>query len=258
AARTLTVGIERARIGVVGGEARRIAGVSVGVCRTALAATAATRTARIATQAAGAGTPRAAGRGLAAMRLARTTRTVGIAMAAGTGIDAIGHVPGAECRRVVVSLAGARLAAARILAGLARTLGLERLVDLLGRCLAADGEAAVWLLAAAPAAVLAHVVEATQLAALVGGVVAADVTLGAVAAHVHGRLGGLALADHRLQRQCRRRTVLQAEFLAQRLDALGRQFLRMPAQQRLRQFDAAVAHALEAADLATLRFPQAA
>src|SRR5690606_36547660 len=253
-ARTLTVGIERAGVGVVGGEARRIAGVPVGMCRTALATT--TRTARIPTRAAGAGTPRAAGSGLAAMRLARTTRTVGIAMAAGTGVDAIGYVPGAERRGILRSRT--RLAAARILARLARPLGLERLVDLLGRRLAADREAAVWLLAAAPAPVLAHVVEAAQFAALVGGGVAADVTLGAMTAHVHRGLGRLALADHRLQRQCRRRAVLQAEFLAQRLDAICRQFLRMPAQQRPRQFDTAVTNALQAADLAALRFPQAA
>src|SRR5690606_18015348 len=260
-ARAIAVRIEGARIGVVGREARRVAGMTVGMRGATLAATRTTGVvARTAGTGAGpAGTARTTG--LAAMRLARTARAIGIAMAAGAGIYAVGHVPGAERCGVFMPMArraAAGLAASRVLPRLARALGLERLVDLLGRCLAADGQAAVRLLAATAATILAHVVEAAQLAALVGGVVAADVALGAMAAHVHGRLGRLALADHRLQRQCRRRAVLQAEFLAQRLDTLGGQLLRMPAQQRLRQFDAAVAHALEAADLATLRFPQAA
>src|SRR3546814_4182068 len=91
---------------------------------------------------------------------------------------------------------------------------LERLLRLLGRGFAADGEAAVRL---APAtAVFAHVVEAAQFAALVRGAVAADVAVRAVlAADLHGRLAGLALADHRLQGQRRRRAFLTLQFAAQ-------------------------------------------
>src|SRR5690606_28983960 len=235
---------------------RRIAGVAVRVRSTPLAAASTARTACVAARTTRTGATGAATGRLAAVRFARTARTVGVAMAAGSGVDAVGDVPGAERRRILRSRA--RLAATRVLSRLARTFRLERLVELLGRGLAADGEAAMGLLAAASATVLAHVVETAQLAAFVGGVMAADITLGAMAAHVHGRFGGLALADHRLQRQCRWRAVFQAELLAQRLDAFGRQFLRMSTQQRLRQLDAAVLDALQATDLATLRFPQAA
>ena len=109
------------------------------------------------------------------------------------------------------------------------------------------------LLPATSAAILAHVVEATQLATFVRGVVAAAVTLRAMLpADVHGRLRRAPLADHRLQRQRRRRAVLESEFLAQRVDLVGREFLRLPTQQRLRKFDLAVADALEPADLAAL------
>src|SRR5690606_37315822 len=141
-------------------------------------------------------------------------------------------------------------------AALLRAL-LERLLRLLGRHFAADGQAAVRLLAATAAAtVLAHVVEAAQLAALVGGVVAVDVGLAALA-DAHGGLGRAALADHRLQGQGGGGAVLELELLAQRLDLLLRQLLRLPTQQLAREADLAVAHALEAADLAALRFPQA-
>src|SRR5690606_3752699 len=155
-------------------------------------------------------------------------------------------------------LAGAALALAAALAGLARTLRLEGLVGLLGRGLAADGQAAVGLAPAAAAAVFAHVVEAAQFAALVGGVVAADVAGPAAPADVHGRLGRLALADHRLQGQRARGAFLEAELPAQSVDAVGGEFLGLPAQQRLREFHAAVPDALQAADLAALRFPKPA
>src|SRR3546814_2348920 len=66
---------------------------------------------------------------------------------------------------------------------------------------------------------LAHVVEAAQFAALVRGAVAADVAVRAVlAADLHGRLAGLALADHRLQGQRRRRAFLKLQFAAQCFD----------------------------------------
>src|SRR3546814_15226009 len=91
---------------------------------------------------------------------------------------------------------------------------LERLLRLLGRGFAADGEAAVRL---APAtAVFAHVVEAAQFAALVRGAVAADVAVLAVlAADLPGRIPGLPLARPRLQGQRRRRAFLQLHFAAQ-------------------------------------------
>ena len=166
------------------------------------------------------------------------------------GIHAFGHVPAAERGGIAF---GQRLRAFH------RAL-FERLVlRLTGGGFAAHRQRAAGLAAlfvAETAAVLAHVVEAPQLAAFVGGVVAVDVrlTAAAFAADVHGRLGGLALADHRLQRQCRRRAFFQLEFLAQAVDLRGRQFLTLAAQQLLRQRDVAIAHALQWADLAALRF----
>src|SRR3546814_6863689 len=95
--------------------------------------------------------------------------------------DLVGHVPGAERRRVAFRQRIALLLAL-----------LERLLRLLGRGFAADGEAAVRLAPATATAVFAHVVEATQFAALVRGAVAADVAVRAVlAADLHGRLAGL-------------------------------------------------------------------
>src|SRR5690606_36384434 len=96
----------------------------------------------------GAGTAGTAATGLPTRtRLAART---GVAVAAGTGAHAIGHVPGAERRRVAVR---------QRVEALLRAL-LERLLRLLGRHLAADGQAAVRLLAAAATAtVLAHMVE---------------------------------------------------------------------------------------------------
>ena len=67
------------------------------------------------------------------------TATVGVAMAAGAGIDAVRHVPGAERGGVAV---GKRLVALRCAL-------LERLLRLLGRRFAADGQTAVALRTAA-------------------------------------------------------------------------------------------------------------
>src|SRR4249919_793387 len=299
AARLVAVRIEAARACVVGREVRCIAGMAVGLgraarslattatgaARTALA-TGATRTAfadvaaastfalalaaeaafatrataftltaaktTFATRAAIAVTTAAASaatRTLVAVRLLGAT-VFRIAMPGRAGLDAFGHVPGTERGGIAFRQRTRTLFLAL----------LERLLRLLRRHFAADGQAAVRLLAtAATAAVFAHMIEAAQFAAFVSGVVAADVTLRAGAAgEVDGRLGRLALADHRLQRQRRRRIALEAEFTAQRFDLLGGEFLRLAAQQFARQRDLAVAHALEAADLAALRFPQAA
>src|SRR5690606_17952784 len=230
-----------ARRGVVGREVHRVARMAVGtrgLARTLAGAC---------TGATGAAGTRTAADGLAARtRLAAGT---GVAMAAGAGADALRHVPGAERGRIAIRQ---RLQHAFLLAL------LERLLRLLGRHLAADGQAAVRLLAAAAAAtVLADMVETAQFAALVGGVVAVDVGL-ATLADAHRGLGRATLADHRLQGQGGSGGVIELELRAQRLDLLLRQLLRLAAQQFTRQADLAVAHALEAADLAALRFPQAA
>src|SRR5690606_3067285 len=112
----------------------------------------------------------ATGTGLATLAATRTASAAragtGVAVAAGAGAHALGHVPGTECGRVAFRQAAVTLDLAL----------LERLLRLLGRRFAADGQAALEAaLAAATAAVLAHVVEAPQLAAFVGGVVAVDV-----------------------------------------------------------------------------------
>src|SRR3546814_4546993 len=128
------------------------------------------------TVATGTGAPLAAA-GLLAVGLLRAA-AVGVSVAAGAGVDAVGHVPGAERRRVAFRQRIALLLAL-----------LERLLRLLGRGFAADGEAAVRLAPATATAVFAHVVEAAQFAALVRGAVAADVAVRAVlAAALHGRL----------------------------------------------------------------------
>ena len=90
---------------------------------------------------------------------------VGIAVAGRAGLHAIGHVPSAERSRIAI------WQGARALVG---TL-LERLLRLLGRRVAADGQAAMRLArtAATTAAIFAHVVEATQLTAFVGATVVA-------------------------------------------------------------------------------------
>src|SRR4249919_2434566 len=287
AARLVAVRIEAARACVVGREVRCIAGMAVGLgraarslattatgaTRTAFAAVAAASTFALALAAEAAFATRAAAFTLAAAKAtfatgstlavtatatARTlvaVRLLGatvfrIAMPGRAGLDAFGHVPGTERGGIAFRQRTRTLFLAL----------LERLLRLLRRHFAADGQAAVRLLAtAATAAVFAHMIEAAQFAAFVSGVVAADVTLRAGAAgEVDGRLGRLALADHRLQRQGRRRIALEAEFTAQCFDLLGGEFLRLAAQQFARQRDLAVAHALEAADLAALRFPQAA
>src|SRR5690606_201118 len=139
-ARPIAIRIEGAWIGVVGREVRRIAWVAVRVRGTPLAA-ASTGTACVAARATRTGATGAVPGRLAAVRFALTARTVGVAMAAGAGVDAVGDVPGAERRRVLRSRA--RLAATRVLSGLARTFRLECLVELLGRGLAADGETAM-------------------------------------------------------------------------------------------------------------------
>jgi hypothetical protein len=62
-------------------------------------------------------------------------------MSGRTGFDALRHIPGAESRRIGGLMARTRLLVATpraALARLARTLGLECLVDLLGRRLTAD------------------------------------------------------------------------------------------------------------------------
>src|SRR5690606_30712816 len=252
-----------AGVGVVGREHRSVARMPVRprgailvmagpalLAGSAAAAAAATLAGVLAARhavAARAGPPLAAG--LLAVGLLFRPAAVGVAMAAGPGVDAVGHVPGAERRRVAFRK--------RLLAF--QPALLERFLGLLGCGLAADRQAAVRLAVAATAAVLAHVVEAAQLAALVRGAVAADVAVRPVlAAHVHGRLARLALADHRLQRQCRWRAFLELQLAAQRLDLVVRQFHRLPAQQRLRQFDRAVPDPLEPRHLAALRFPQPA
>src|SRR5690606_4689952 len=173
---------------------------------------------------------------------------VGVAVARRAGVHAFGHVPGPERGGVAL---GQRLRA--FLLAL-----FQRLLHLLGRLFAADRQRALRL-AATAAALLAHVVEAAQLAALVGGVHAVHICLAArLAGEVQGCLRGLALADDRQQRQCRRGAFLEAEFPAQRLHVCRRQFLRLAAQQRAGQGDAAVADALEPRDLAALRFPHPA
>src|SRR5690606_21598922 len=136
---------------------------------------------------------------------------------------------------------------------------LQRAVGLLGGGFPADSEPAVRLALAAAATVLAKAVEAAQFATLVGRSVAAHVSVGAVlSAHVQRGLRRPALTDHGLEGQRRRRAFLELEFAPQCLDLRGRQLLGLAAQQRLGQGDLAIAHPLEAADLATLRFPQAA
>src|SRR5690606_282225 len=157
AARLVAVGVEAAGVSVVGREARRVAGVAVGTRSTLALPLATTTRATFAATLVSATTARActaagtSATGLA-IRLFRTT-TIGVAMPAGAGLDAVGHVPSAERGRVAI---GQRLLALR------RAL-LERLLRLLGRGFATDGQAAVALRAAATTAttVLADVVEAT-------------------------------------------------------------------------------------------------
>src|SRR5688572_21037083 len=279
AAGLVGVGIETAGIRVVGREVRRVAGVPVrtratattaGTARAARRAVAAIRaiavgverTRRAATGAAVAAARTAELLAATAARLAAVrfpgARAFGIAMTGRTGLDAFGHEPRAE--RGGIAAVVALLARAHALALLARTLRLERTGAGLRRGLAADGETAVRLLAAAAAAaIFAHMVEATQFASFVRGVVAADITrCTARATEVQRRLRRLALADHGHQRQRRGRAVFQAELRAKHGDLVRRQFLRLAAQQRLRQRHVAVTDALEARDLAALRFPQAA
>src|SRR4249919_2261405 len=116
---------------------------------------------------AAAGTWTTSASGLRAIRLARAACAVGIAMAAGTGIDAIGYVPGAERGRI----RGARLLVATraALPRRARTFRLERALRLLGRGFAGHGEALLARASTTTAAIFAHVVEAAQFTAFIGG-----------------------------------------------------------------------------------------
>src|SRR5690606_7784260 len=141
AARTGRVGVVAGR-GMVGGKAHRAARVSVRM-RGLGARLAAARAAL-----------------LARAGLARST-AVRVAVAGRAGVDAVGHVPGAE---------GCRIALRQRLGSLGLAL-LERLLRLFRGLFAAHGQPAMRLLAAAPATVLAHVVEAAQFAPFVGGVV---------------------------------------------------------------------------------------
>jgi hypothetical protein len=213
------------------GCARAAWAARIAVDETALAtlATRPTRTARTSKAAAraafaaalvasaAAGTRATSTSGLRAVWLAWAARAIGIAMAAGTGIDAFGYIPSAECSWI--RGAGLLVATRSALARCAWAFRLECALRLLGRGFAGDGEALLARASATTAAIFAHVVEAAQFTAFIGGGdMAAEVCVAglvAIATDVHGRLGRLALADHRLQRQCRRRAVFQSEFLAQ-------------------------------------------
>src|SRR5690606_14032172 len=245
AARLVAVRVETTRVGVVGREHRCVARMAIGLgaalglslaattgCATALEAAAA-RTSRTAAARTPAGTRPP---GLVAVRLLGAA-AVGVAVAARAGLHAVGHVPGAERGGVAFRQGAGALVLAL----------LERALRLLGRRLAADRQATVALrAAAATATILADVVETTQFATFVGRRdMTADIGRAMAAARqVDRRLGRLALADYRLQGQRGRRTVLQPEILAQLLDALAGQLLRLPAQQLARQGDLAVADAL--------------
>src|SRR5690606_25132598 len=134
-ARAARAGGPAARGRVVGREVRRAVGVAVGAAGTALL-----RRARALALLRATLLPR-----LLAARLLGPA-AVGVAVAAGAGVHAIGHVPAAERGGVAFGQRALVLAL------------LERLVGLLGGGFAADGEAAVAALArlAATAAVLAH------------------------------------------------------------------------------------------------------
>jgi hypothetical protein len=141
----------------------------------------------------------------------------GVAMAGWAGVYAFGHIPATERSGVAFRQRPRTFFLAL----------LEWLLRLLGGGFAADGQAAMLAWATtATAAILPDVIEATQFAAFIGDVVAVDVTLAAAfVGYMHGRLGGLALADNRLQRQRGGRAIFQSQFLAQRFDLSGRQFL---------------------------------
>ena len=103
--------------------------------------------------------------------------------------------------------------------------------------------------------VFAHVIETAQFARFVVDM-AVDVRgLVAILADADFHRARLALADHRLQGQ-HRRMILQTEALAQGFDLLGVHFYAMAALEQAGQGDVAVTHALQAADLVALRFPQ--
>lgn len=128
--------------------------------------TAGTRTARTASAS-----------GFVAVRLARATRAIGIAMAARAGFHAFRYVPGPERARIAGARAGLLVAARAVQSRCPRALRRKWLVRLLGRGFAADREPAVLArAAAATTAVFADIVEAAQFAAFVGaGDVAAEI-----------------------------------------------------------------------------------
>ena len=80
-----------------------------------------------------------------AIRFTWAARAVRIAVAGRSGVDPLGHVPGAERGWIAgIGLSARLLVATRTaLARCARTTGLEWLVRLLGRRFAADGQATV-------------------------------------------------------------------------------------------------------------------
>ena len=183
AARGRTVRIEATRVGVVGREVRRIARVSIRTRGTrrptlALAGTVASVTARTAITGIAAGATIAIGawtartrttwttrtratrttrtRRFVAIRLARSARSLWIAMTGWTGVHTIRDVPRAHCRRIFATL----LTRAQLLALRTRTLGLERFLRLLGSGFATDGQATLLARRAATAAILTHIVEA--------------------------------------------------------------------------------------------------
>src|SRR4249919_3743481 len=116
---------------------------------------------------AAAGTWATSASGLRTIRLARAARAIGIAMAAGAGIDAFEYVPGAECSWI--RGAGLLVATRPALTRRAWAFRLECALRLLGRGFAGDGEALLARASTTTAAIFAHVVEAAQFTAFIGG-----------------------------------------------------------------------------------------
>lgn len=227
ATRTVAIWIEAAGICVVGWEVRSIPRVTVGARRTCWTTFGLTRAiTAFATRAAvtgiatGAPVPkgtwaaRAWSTGTWATRatrtcrfvavgLARTARAIRVAMAGRAGLHAIRHVPSAHRSGIVATILATLLARTQALTFRAWTLGLERFLRLLCGGFAADGQAAMLARRRATApAILADIVESTQLATFIGGTVAADIARSGGTAYVHRGLRGLALAEHRHQGQC--------------------------------------------------------
>ena len=110
---------------------------------------------------------------------------------------------------------------------------------------------------AAARAFFAHVVEAAQFTGFFVDVAVDVGVLVAVAANADFGRTRFALADDRLQGQ-HRRVVVEAEMGTQGFHLGLFHFHALAAFEQARQGDVAVAHALQAADLIALRFPQAA